>query len=318
MKTVLAIDGGGIRGIIPAVALREIEKQVGKPVSECFDLICGVSTGGIIAASLTVPDGEGGSKFTPQDVIDFYFKEGKKIFKKRSRIPFYQLFKSKYKHAPLAKAIHDQIGDLQFSKLNNNVMIPCYDIVDRRPYFFKSWRPSVINVATHEVCVATASAPTYFNPMVLDMGNGSQKKILIDGSVAVNNPAMCALAEARRLWGKDEEIFVVSLGSGDVTDPIPYKKKQRWGAINWYPDVIEILVDAPTNTVDYQLRTLIPDSYVRIQRKIDLAEEKIDDVSNKNLRQLLTEAETMIHSNPFKVDIAVGAIEKRLREKQQQ
>jgi len=312
MKTVLSIDGGGIKGIIAALALEEIERQIGKPISDCFDLICGVSTGGIIASILTIPDDDGRPKYKASDVVKFYREEGRRIFRKRSKIPFYYLFKSKYRHSRLKDAIRSRIGDLPFNHLTNRVMIPCYDLIERRPYFFKNWYPDIINVATYQVATATSSAPTYFDPQICNMGNGSTRKLLVDGSVAVNNPTACAYAEAKRLWG-NEEIFVVSIGTGDVTDPIENQK--RWGFLNWYPEVIEVLVDAPTNTVDYQLRNMIPRHYVRFQNKINYSSEKLDDVSFRNIRRLLTEGKSFVESDYHKYTFTITALKKRLKEK---
>src|SRR3954447_10534249 len=77
---VLCIDGGGMRGLIPAVVLAEIERRSGRPTAELFDLIAGTSTGGILALGLTRP-GEGGAPaFTAADLIGFYESEGPEVF----------------------------------------------------------------------------------------------------------------------------------------------------------------------------------------------------------------------------------------------
>src|SRR5690242_11078260 len=77
---VLSIDGGGVRGIIPARILEEIEKRTNKPISELFDLIVGNSTGGLIALGLTTPDDENKPKYTAKNILDFYIKNSKNIF----------------------------------------------------------------------------------------------------------------------------------------------------------------------------------------------------------------------------------------------
>jgi len=53
---ILSIDGGGIRGIIPAMILAELERRAGRPACRLFDFIAGTSTGGIIALAVTKPD----------------------------------------------------------------------------------------------------------------------------------------------------------------------------------------------------------------------------------------------------------------------
>ncbi len=81
---VLALDGGGVRGVIPAVVLAEIERVAGRPLVELFDLVAGTSTGGIIALALTVPKPEGGPRYTAQDVIHFYLSEIPRVFHRSS------------------------------------------------------------------------------------------------------------------------------------------------------------------------------------------------------------------------------------------
>lgn len=312
MKTVLCIDGGGIRGIIPAMLLEEIEKRTGKPISDSFDLITGVSTGGIISVALTTSNEKNRPKYKASDIVKFYIENAKHIFTPSSKIPFYYLLKSKYRNSTLKSALTKYIGHTDFSKLLNNVMIPCYDINERRPYFFKSWKISARGMSATDISTATCCAPIYFDPYIISTANGEPELALIDGSVCTNNPAMCAYAEAKRLW-EDEEIFVVSIGTGDISDPIKYKKKKLWGVLPWFTHVIEILIDAPTNTVDYQLKTLCPENYVRIHNKIQFASEKIDDVKGKNLKNLITEAKGLIASEDFRIERIVEMIERRDR-----
>lgn len=73
---VLSIDGGGIRGIIPAMVLAEIEDRTGRPVAETFDLIAGTSTGGILALGLTLPGDNGRPRYAAEELIGLYEEEG--------------------------------------------------------------------------------------------------------------------------------------------------------------------------------------------------------------------------------------------------
>ena len=77
---VLSIDGGGIRGIIPALMLGEIERRTNKPIAELFDLIAGTSTGGILALGLTVPGPDGKPKYCADELVQLYKEEGPRIF----------------------------------------------------------------------------------------------------------------------------------------------------------------------------------------------------------------------------------------------
>ena len=78
---ILSIDGGGIRGIIPALVLVEIEKRTGKPIHELFDLVAGTSTGGIIAVGLNIPDEKTGkARYAAKDVVKLFQNRGQMIF----------------------------------------------------------------------------------------------------------------------------------------------------------------------------------------------------------------------------------------------
>lgn len=77
---ILSIDGGGIRGIIPALILAEIEQRTGKPICQMFDLIAGTSTGGILALGLTRPDDTGQPAYRAEDLVRLYKTEGPVIF----------------------------------------------------------------------------------------------------------------------------------------------------------------------------------------------------------------------------------------------
>lgn len=306
MKIVLSIDGGGIRGIIPAVVLKYIEEQLGRPIHECFDLVTGTSTGGIIATGLCVPDGNGKAKYSANDILKFYVEESHKIFGKPRSI-FTRLFKSKYRANDLYGPLHEKIGNVPFCEMLTKVMIPAYDISNRRPYFFKSWKYSVRDISTDRIATATASAPTFFPPAQISFSHGVEPKYMIDGAVAANNPALCALAEARRLWG-DETILILSIGAGDVSDPIHTKDQRYWGLIPWLPSIVNVMMDAPINTVDYQLHTMMPSSYFRLQHKIVFANDKIDDVSPKNIRKLVADGELLVRNEKHRLDKLIGFI----------
>jgi patatin-like phospholipase/acyl hydrolase len=312
MKNILCLDGGGVRGILPAMILEEIERRTGKPISESFDLITGVSTGSIIAIALTVPNNKNKPKYSASAVVKFYATRAKGIFKPRLKYPFYYMIKSKYRHTSLKDTIKDYAGMVEFTQLTNRVMIPCYDINERRPYFFKNWKISSRGLAAYEIATAACCAPIYFDPYILSTANGESEKAMIDGSVCSNNPTMCAYAEARRLW-EDEEINVVSLGTGDISDPIKYKNQKYWGVLPWFNDVVQILIDAPTNTVDYQMKTICPDKYVRIHNKIKYANEELSDASSKNMKALMVEGRSLIASEDYKIEAIVEMIEKRDR-----
>jgi uncharacterized protein len=103
---VLAIDGGGIKGIVPAMILAEIEKRTGRQIHELFDLIAGTSTGGILSLGLVKPDDEDRkqAKYSAEKLAELYDEERHKIFKKK-----------KFLNLPLS------LNDLSPDRLLNNL-----------------------------------------------------------------------------------------------------------------------------------------------------------------------------------------------------
>ena len=81
MKKILSIDGGGIRGIIPAMVLAAIKEETGVPTAKNFDLIAGTSTGGILALGLSIPKGQTDPQFTAEGLADIYTRRGHEIFR---------------------------------------------------------------------------------------------------------------------------------------------------------------------------------------------------------------------------------------------
>ncbi|HEY7328780.1 MAG TPA: patatin-like phospholipase family protein [Gemmataceae bacterium] len=190
MKRVLAIDGGGIRGIIPASFLERLEYHSGKRVHELFDLIAGTSTGGILALGyVTPPYGK-----TAGELLDLYRMNGHVIF--GSKKWWGPLFRPKYDVGPLERLMDKYFGETLLSKAIVPTLVTSYDIHLRRNQVFKSWetgRDMRKDYKMKDVARATSAAPTYFEPAVLGEG------VFVDGGLMANNPAGVAYAEAKRL-----------------------------------------------------------------------------------------------------------------------
>ena len=82
VRRVLSLDGGGIRGIIPALVLAHLERQMGAPASEFFDLIVGTSTGGILALGLSLQEQQGRSLLAAKRMVALYERHGAQIFER--------------------------------------------------------------------------------------------------------------------------------------------------------------------------------------------------------------------------------------------
>ena len=284
---VLAIDGGGIRGIIPAFILGEIHTRLKRDLCEVFDLIAGTSTGGIIALGIGTRSNSG-QPYSPQELLDLYVRNGPAIFRKSFLTPVRQLFLPKYPAAPLEAVLEHYFQATELSAALTPLLISSYDLQGQVPFFFKSHRiaqDSSYNFRLTSVARATSAAQTYFAPAHLK--SGSYEFALVDGGVFVNNPAMAAYAEARTLYPDAEEMTVLSVGTGDRQDQIRYTQAEKWGLLGWARQIVPVFMDSVSEAVDYELKTMPGCAYYRLQvSPLAGASGEMDDADPENVRRL--------------------------------
>lgn len=304
MTTVLSLDGGGIRGLIPALVLQEIEARTDTPVAQLFDHIAGTSTGGILALGLTIPEDDGsGPAYSAGDLAQLYADRGSEIFDRS----FWKGVSSvggtldeKYSPEGLNEALTDYFGHTPLGKAQADVLVSAYDIQNREPFFFKSWYEEHANVEMRRVARATSAAPTYFEPALASV-EGSEH-VLIDGGVFVNNPAMSAYAEAQRRTSEGEEIQVVSIGTGAMTRPISNDEAEEWGKAEWAIPLLDVVFDGVQDAVNYQLEYILGEGFHRFQVPLRVASDDMDNASPGNIENLRTEAERLIETHEEELD----------------
>ncbi len=264
-KYVLAIDGGGMRGIIQAVVLAAIEARTGRRVGELFDLIGGTSTGGLLALGMTKPDDRGIPEFSAGELIDLYVRHGDEIFP-RSRLwqirSLGGVAEERYDEGPLERVLRDRyFGETRLSSATSEVIITSYDLFASHPFIFKRsyalQRPEW-DYPMWWVGRSTSAAPTYFEPFGIPARLPDEvDHVLVDGGVFANNPTLCAYVEALDLWGADAEISVCSLGTGEKPRRSLTKAQvDGWGAARWAPTILDTVFDGVADSVDYQMRVL--------------------------------------------------------------
>jgi uncharacterized protein len=303
---VLSVDGGGIRGLIPAMVLADLEERTGRHTAELFDLIAGTSTGGIIALALTVPGPEGKPRWTANDLVDLYLTEGPRIFHHsigRMLESGLGLLDEKYDAKPLEEALKTYLGDAMVSEAVTDVLVTSYDLEHRKPFFFKTDRAKETprrDWPMHEAARATAAAPTYFEPEKLTAQG--ETFALCDGGVFAANPAMCAYAEARRRHPR-AEIRLVSLGTGQLTKPLHFEDVKGWGLIEWARPLFDVVFDGVSDATEYQLEQLLPDAdYTRFQIELKGVSDSLDNASEPNLEGLQDLARTLIRGRAEDLD----------------
>lgn len=308
---ILSIDGGGIRGIIPAMILAEIEKQTNKPISSLFDLIAGTSTGGILAIGLTVPDDRGNPKYKAEHLVELYEKQGETIF---SRSVWHRiravgsLVEEKYPSKGIESVLENYLGNARLKDVLTEVLVTGYEIERRIPWFFKSRYAKDKNKKGYDfpltkVARSTSAAPTYFEPALLKTDNNRDYYAIVDGGVFANNPAMCAYAEAKSTHPQADDFLVVSLGTGEFTRPLIFDEVKGWGLAQWAQPILSVVFDGVSDTVDYQLKQLLEPNkqYYRFQTRLNVGNDDMDDASQTNIRILKLLAEALIRDYQEKI-----------------
>jgi patatin-like phospholipase/acyl hydrolase len=295
---VLAVDGGGIRGIIPALILAEIEEMTRRPISDLFDLIAGTSTGGILALGLTKPGADGKPEKTAMDVVRLYEMEGSTIFPTSflQGLHLGAIRGSKYDSKGIESTLKKYFGDARLKDALTPILVPSYDIEKQTPMFFKSAKAKhdpEYDFPMRQVARATSAAPTYFTPTRIDTPDPLDYYALIDGGVVAGNPAMCAYAEAVKMGQMGERgMMMVSLGTGELRHSYKYKDACDWGQLEWAQPVIDIVFQGSNTAIDYQLQQLLEptgpkQNYFRLQLELAQSGGNMDDARDANLKYLL-------------------------------
>lgn len=203
---VLSIDGGGMRGVVPATILAELEAELinksGDPntrLVDYFDFFTGTSTGGILTCLYLLPDEQhpGRPRFSAKEVLELYQMEGPKIFYrswKRRLTSMMGFTREKFDSRQMEKMLHRFMGEARLKDLVKPCRIPAYDISSQESFFFSSCeaqRSQAADYAVWQVAQSTASAPIYFEPTVALAADGS-RRTLIDGGVFATNPSLSA------------------------------------------------------------------------------------------------------------------------------
>lgn len=315
---ILSIDGGGIRGIIPAKILVRLEKLLQEysrnpqaRISDYFDLIAGTSTGSILTGLYLCPsDSERKmAKYTAQQALDLYLNEGAKLFQRSWKTKFFDYFgllNPLYKENRLEDILTEYIGDLKLSELLKPCLIPSYDIESGKAVFFNqvtAIKDKSRDLLVKDVIRASTAAPTYFPVKNVLNPVHHHSHTFIDGGLVANNPTLCAYIEACKFEGYSDtdDIMILSLGTGARDQTYQYQHSKRWGKVGWIVPLIHIYGSVGSQTVDHQLVQLyqrhhIRSQYVRIEPNLGSfgVSHAMDDVSIKNILALEAVGERMV------------------------
>jgi len=262
---VLTVDGGGVRGIIPAIVLERLCAEPGLDGwLDRVDLLAGTSTGGLIALSLA-------AGIAPGDLRALYEKHAGEVFADNLFDDVKDLGKligADYNGGNLERVVHETLGDKTLAQLDKRVLVTAFDLDNEDPDE-RTWKPKLFHnypgpdsdgdALAYRVGTATAAAPTYFESF-----DG-----YIDGGVFATNPSMCALTQTQDPRIPDDEraelheVRLLSLGTGRSLQRIE-GPTHDWGYVQWVRPLIDVMLDGVNGIADYQCKQLLGDHYHRL------------------------------------------------------
>ena len=266
----VAVDGGGIRGVIVTKALSILEEALGHTIYEDARLMAGTSTGSIIAAELA-------AGISAEKLNQLYLDLGPNIFKRSWRTFFWPFTRYRYPHEPLEEALQMYLDERVMSDYwtadpPTDVIITTYDLLENRPRFIKSWKSEYKHWPAVKAVLASSSAPTYF-PVV----DGQY----VDGGLGTYaNP--CYLAAYEILFAlkwKLEETTLISLGTGRDPQAVHAGEPERFYTWDWLEPLFDAFLASASDQQVHLVKTLFEGLDFR-RFQVDLKESiEMDDPS---------------------------------------
>lgn len=257
---ILSLDGGGIRGAFTARYLVEMERQVGRCLTDYFDLIVGTSTGGIIAIAL-------GLGMSSQVILDMYRLQGPCVFQNSVWRRVRSFFRAKHDAFRLHDTLKGVFGD---KKLGDSIVPLCIPVMDETNGRIKVLKtdhhPSLFTdykIFAWEVAAATSAAPFYFESFL-----ASGMKRLVDGGIWANNPSLIGLCEAMKMFDhKPSEVSILSIGTGQTHNGELQLKRSPVGVLRprSVKRFVQLILTGQAQAVERMVEYLGPREYERIQ-----------------------------------------------------
>jgi len=325
MKIILSIDGGGIRGIVPAAILGYLEEKIQDitgderlKIGSLFDFVAGTSTGSIVGSLMLIPkeskDGEIlKPKFKMSEIVKMYVELGDNVFKKNpwhSIKTLWGLTGPKYLASNIETPLLTFMDHYKLSDLIKPCMFSGYDIKERRVNFYTNSdeNKKYVDYYLKDVIRGSTSIPSYFPPA--HFKEGTNENTIIDGGVFANNPSLAAYIEVSKTLydGKikkfdPNELMVISLGTGQFKQKsFSYNKISHWGKAQWMIPMIDVLLTSHSEVTDYEMKKLFSSydslhNYKRLNPPLIQASSSALDASRENVTKLLLDAKTYTEIN---------------------
>lgn len=288
---ILALDGGGLKGLFSAAVIESLEEQLGHPITRHFDIITGTSTGGLIALGLGL--GKSG-----EDIVKFYKEDGPKIFPNSGiqRLIRYcrGWFFNKYSNHYLEETLHRFLsieGNEEEPLLRDStkrLIIPTFYAASSQPRLLKTPHDkryrSDWKLPMWAVAMATSAAPTYF-PSFKYHGN-----TYLDGGLWANNPSLIGVVEALEMGASITNIRVLNISTTSSNSDclifkfpfLPLKTPYgRLGKLPWASRILTVMMQANSqSTTQMYLRQMLTEGNLAvIDEHINFGHADLDDIN---------------------------------------
>jgi uncharacterized protein len=323
MKILLTIDGGGIRGLVPAAILDYLEKRIQEfqgdkkiRIGKLVDLVAGTSTGSIVGSLSILPCDKDPKtpKYTMEEIINLYIGMGPQVFKEHfwhNVKTLWGLIGPKFPASNIENPLLQIEGFTKMKDLVKPCLFTGYDIDRRRVNIYtnadegKKYGEYYLK----DIIRGSTAIPAYFPPAYFR--DGIDIHTIVDGGVFANNPSMVTYIEASKTWfdGKKpkdlspKDLLVISLGTGaGKRKRYDYNKAKRFGKIQWVLPIIDVLLSGSSDVVDYEMDKLFkaykkPENYLRINPPLHYSTAPSTDASKENIENLLKDVKTYIENN---------------------
>ena len=264
--SILALDGGGARGIYAAQVLARIERALDGKIKDYFDLIAGTSTGSILA-------GAAAAAIPMANIVELFENESPSIFRKRWFIPgIAVLWRSKYSRRALDDVLQQYVPRLTLGEVSTPLLITSADLATGGVHIFKSAYLAQLgepydrdgDVLLRDAILASCAAPTFFDPKQVE------SHLLVDGGLWANNPSIIALTEALSKFNRTiEEVKVLSIGTGQI--PNMYRRRRYWGLLTgWGRDkLVSYTLGLQSQASTNMARLILGERYFRLDPTIE-------------------------------------------------
>ncbi|MEJ0039282.1 MAG: CBASS cGAMP-activated phospholipase [Gammaproteobacteria bacterium] len=257
---ILALSGGGFRGLYTATVLKHLEESLGAPLANRFDLTCGTSAGGLLALGVA-------SGMRASELQALFECDGRRIFGARSivRRVLSKFIVAKHSSTGLRAVLEERFKEKTLGDLQHRVLIPTVNYSTGKGQFFKTPHTPAFEMDHRQrlvdVAMATSAAPTYF-PLHRIQNEG----VFADGGLVGNSPGFFGLHEARQVLQIPATTTIRLLAIGTMTLGATLRGSAFLdrGIALWGSKVFDLVISAQENAVDSMLRHILNTNYVRI------------------------------------------------------